>query len=94
MNYFFLAFVYGIVLIFRNGEKNLLSVMRIRGWKYFILAFIDVEANYIIVYAYQFTYLTSIQLLDCSTIPIVMILSFLFLSTRYLIPHIIGKLIG
>uniref|UniRef100_A0AC34QRG0 Solute carrier family 35 member F1 n=1 Tax=Panagrolaimus sp. JU765 TaxID=591449 RepID=A0AC34QRG0_9BILA len=90
LNYFFLAFVYGIVLIFRNGEHNLISVMRIRGWKYFILAFIDVEANYIAVYAYQFTYLTSIQLLDCSAIPVVMVLSFLFLSTRYMISHIIG----
>ena len=43
-----------------------------------------------IVYAYQFTTLTSVQLLDCSTIPTVMLLSWLFLSVRYLISHIVG----
>ena len=94
-----LAFVYGTVLVFRNGDHNFLSVMRNRGWKYFILALVDVEvwlspplasfyliimqnfqANYIIVFAYQFTTLTSIQLWDCSTIPTVMILSVILLS--------------
>jgi solute carrier family 35 protein F1/2 len=68
----------------------LLNVLRKRGWKYLILAFVDVQANYLIVYAYQFTNLTSIQILDCSVIPIVMVLSWLFLSVRYLIPHLIG----
>ncbi|KAK6045953.1 hypothetical protein COOONC_16542 [Cooperia oncophora] len=64
--------------------------MRRRGLQYFVLALIDVEANYMIVYAYQFTNLTSVQLLDCSTIPMVLLLSWLFLSVRYLISHIIG----
>uniref|UniRef100_A0A7E4V2L6 EamA domain-containing protein n=1 Tax=Panagrellus redivivus TaxID=6233 RepID=A0A7E4V2L6_PANRE len=90
LNYFLLAFVYGLILVCRNGDHNLVNVLRTRGWKYLILAFVDVEANYIIVYAYQFTNLTSIQLLDCSTIPLVMILSFLFLSVRYQLSHIIG----
>ncbi|KAJ1349111.1 hypothetical protein KIN20_004562 [Parelaphostrongylus tenuis] len=58
--------------------------------QYFLLALIDVEANYMVVSAYQFTNLTSIQLLDCSTIPMVLLLSWLFLSVRYLISHIIG----
>ncbi|KAK6045584.1 hypothetical protein COOONC_16911 [Cooperia oncophora] len=56
--------------------------MRRRGLQYFVLALIDVEANYMIVYAYQFTNLTSVQLLDCSTIPMVLLLSWLFLSVR------------
>uniref|UniRef100_A0A1I7S1W7 Solute carrier family 35 member F1 n=2 Tax=Bursaphelenchus xylophilus TaxID=6326 RepID=A0A1I7S1W7_BURXY len=89
-NYFFLFFVYGLVLMFRSGDKNLCSVLRKRGWKYFLLAIIDVEANYMIVYAYQHTNLTSIQILDCSTIPVVMILSWLFLSVRYLFIHLVG----
>lgn len=31
------------------------------GWKYFLLALCDVEANYLVVKAYQYTNLTSIQ---------------------------------
>ena len=35
------------------------------------------------VYAYQFTNITAIQLLNSFTIPAVMLLSKIFLSTRY-----------
>ncbi|KJH48281.1 hypothetical protein DICVIV_05643 [Dictyocaulus viviparus] len=89
-NYFLLCFVYCTALSCKSGENGLLAVMRRRGLQYFILALIDVEANYMIVSAYQFTNLTSVQLLDCSTIPMVLLLSWLFLSVRYLISHIIG----
>ena len=77
----------------RSGDRNALNVLRARGWKYAMLAFVDVQANYLIVYAYQFTNLTSIQILDCSTIPIVMTLSYLFLSVRYMLSHLIGVII-
>ncbi|KAK0425610.1 hypothetical protein QR680_009288 [Steinernema hermaphroditum] len=90
LNYFALCFVYGIILVFRKDDKGFLPVLRERGWKYLLLAFIDVEANFIIVMAYQYTTLTSIQLLDCSTIPMVMVLSWLFLSVRYLTSHVVG----
>ncbi|MCP9264130.1 Solute carrier family 35 member F2 [Dirofilaria immitis] len=90
LNYFLLSSIYGTLLVFRKGENAFLPVLRQRGWRYLLLALIDVEANYIIVYAYQFTNLNSIQLLDCSTIPMVLLLSWLFLSTRYLLTHIIG----
>lgn len=89
-NYFLLCFVYCTALSCKTGEEGLLGVLRRRGLKYFLLALIDVEANYMIVSAYQFTNITSVQLLDCSTIPIVLLLSWLFLSVRYLISHIIG----
>jgi hypothetical protein len=49
------------MVTFRNGERNIVNVMKERGWKYFVLAFIDVQANYLIVYAYQFTNIASIQ---------------------------------
>ncbi|VDN06941.1 unnamed protein product [Thelazia callipaeda] len=90
LNYFLLSFIYGSMLVFRKGENSFLTVLRKRGWHYLLLSVVDVEANYIIVYAYQFSNLTSIQLLDCSTIPVVLLLSWLFLSTRYLLTHIIG----
>ncbi|KAF8365257.1 hypothetical protein PRIPAC_83086, partial [Pristionchus pacificus] len=89
-NYFLLCFVYGTSLSCKGGDEGLISVIRRRGWKYFLLALVDVEANFMIVYAYQYTNLTSVQLLDCSTIPLVLLLSWLFLSVRYLISHVIG----
>ncbi|EKX38642.1 hypothetical protein GUITHDRAFT_165144 [Guillardia theta CCMP2712] len=50
----------------------------------------DVEANYLIVKAYQYTSIISITLLDCFTIPTVMLLSYLNLGSRYTITHGIG----
>lgn len=37
--------------------------MRTKWWKYLIMGVADVEANYTVVKAYQFTSLTSIQVL-------------------------------
>uniref|UniRef100_A0A1I7T7S0 Solute carrier family 35 member F1 n=1 Tax=Caenorhabditis tropicalis TaxID=1561998 RepID=A0A1I7T7S0_9PELO len=89
-NYFLLCFVYCISLACKQDEKGLVYVLQKRGWRYLILAFIDVQANYMIVMAYQYTNLTSVQLLDCATIPAVLLLSWLFLSVRYLASHILG----
>jgi solute carrier family 35 protein F1/2 len=44
-------------------------------WRYAVIAVFDVEANVLVVLAYQYTDLTSAQLLDCFTIPVVMALS-------------------
>ena len=52
-------------------------------WRFFLLACIDVEANVLLVWAYQYTSITSVMLLDCFTIPSVMILSCVFLKARY-----------
>ncbi|EFO84674.1 hypothetical protein CRE_03865 [Caenorhabditis remanei] len=89
-NYFLLCFVYCISLACKSDDNGLVVVLRKRGWRYLILAIIDVEANYMIVKAYQYTNLTSVQLLDCATIPTVLFLSWLFLSVRYLASHILG----
>lgn len=56
------------MIVCRSGDRNMLNVLRTRGWKYLILAFVDVQANYLIVYAYQFTNLTSIQVSFCKDI--------------------------
>lgn len=93
-NYFFLFFVYGALLMFRSGEKNFGQVVKKRWWKYMILALIDVQANYLIVWAYQFTNLTSIQVLDCTTIIHVLVISFFFLAARYNVVHIIGVIMS
>uniref|UniRef100_A0A8R1E0V0 Solute carrier family 35 member F1 n=1 Tax=Caenorhabditis japonica TaxID=281687 RepID=A0A8R1E0V0_CAEJA len=90
VSYFLLCFVYCVYLAGKSDEKGLVHVLRKRGWRYLILAIVDVEANYMIVKAYQYTNLTSVQILDCATIPTVLLLSWLFLSVRYLPVHIIG----
>lgn len=59
----------------REGEYVLLGVWRLRApwWLYLLLAVADVEGNYFLVKAYQYTTITSVQLLDCFTIPCVMV---------------------
>ncbi|XP_020576911.1 solute carrier family 35 member F1-like isoform X2 [Phalaenopsis equestris] len=48
-----------------------------------MLAIVDVEANYLVVKAYQYTSFTSVMLLDCCTIPFVIFLTWMFLKTKY-----------
>ena len=42
---------------------------------YLVLAVLDVEGNYLVTLAYQYTSVTSVTLLDSATIPFVMVLS-------------------
>lgn len=43
------------------GDSNILQILKQRWWKYLILGLVDVEANYAVVKAYQYTTITSIQ---------------------------------
>ncbi|XP_072178843.1 solute carrier family 35 member F2-like [Diadema setosum] len=93
-NYLLLALVYCTLLCLRKSQdKNFYTVFTKRWWKYILIAAVDVEANYLVVKAYQYTTITSIQLLDCITIPVVILLSFFILRVRYRIIHIIGVVI-
>ncbi|KAJ9599535.1 hypothetical protein L9F63_010007 [Diploptera punctata] len=74
----------------RSGDRGIINVLRCRGWRYMLLALIDVEANFLLILAHQFTTLTSIQLLDCVSIPAALALSCILLKVRYKIVHIIG----
>lgn len=58
-----------------------------------ILAFCDVEGNYFIVLAYQYTTMLSAQLINFWAIVVVVVLSFLFLRVRYHITQIAGIVI-
>lgn len=51
-----------------------------RWWRYALLALIDVEANFLVVLAYQYTTITSIMIIDSFAIPWVMVLSYFFLK--------------
>jgi len=58
--------------------------------KFMLFAFADVEANYLIVRAYQNAPMTNITLLDSLTIPTVVFLSAVFLGVRYSSAHLAG----
>ena len=59
-------------------------------WVYLASAVIDVEANFAVVLAYQYTSVTSVMLLDCFTIPSAMALSYAFLAAAYSRWHVGG----
>lgn len=61
LNYFLLTVVYTTWLACRRGDQNIVSILRSRGWKYLLLAAVDVEANYLVVKAYHYTTVTSVQ---------------------------------
>lgn len=65
-----------------------------RWWRYPLIAIVDLEANYVVVKAYQYTDMTSVQLLDCFTVPFVMLLSYCFLSARYTATQLIGAVVA
>uniref|UniRef100_A0A0E0IF80 Uncharacterized protein n=1 Tax=Oryza nivara TaxID=4536 RepID=A0A0E0IF80_ORYNI len=84
LNYILLALIYGGILIYRRQP------LTIKWYYYLILGIIDVEANYIVVKSYQYTSLTSVMLLDCWSIPCVIILTWIFLKTKYGLRKFIG----
>ncbi|XP_053703497.1 solute carrier family 35 member F2 [Synchiropus splendidus] len=83
LNYTLLLIVYTSILVSREGDSNIVQIIKKKWGRYLLMAVADVEANYTVVKAYQFTTLTSIQLLDCFVIPVLMLLSWFFLKTRY-----------
>ncbi|THU62918.1 hypothetical protein C4D60_Mb01t10220 [Musa balbisiana] len=65
-------------VVVSDAEEEQLS------WYYYlVLAVVDVEANVIVVKAYQYTSLTSVMLLDCWSIPCVILFTWVFLKTKY-----------
>ncbi|XP_024866843.1 solute carrier family 35 member F2-like isoform X2 [Kryptolebias marmoratus] len=90
LHYTLLCVTYTTMLSCRKGDGNILQILRRRWWKYFLLGLVDVEANYAVVKAYQYTTLTSVQLLDCFVIPVLMVLSWWVLKARYRTVHYVA----
>ncbi|KAK7108198.1 solute carrier family 35 member F2-like [Littorina saxatilis] len=92
LNYVLLCVVFTVMLACRRDTegRHLGIMLRQDGWKYAILALIDVEANYLVVKAYSYTTITSVQVLDCFSIVVVMVLSRWLLKTRYGWLHLVG----
>jgi solute carrier family 35 protein F1/2 len=79
-----------LVFLARRVQQRGTKPLLVPWWRYALLAAADVEANFFIVKAYQYTTITSVMLLDCFTIPVVMLLSYRFLGTRYTRAHFLG----
>ncbi|CAJ1977806.1 unnamed protein product [Sphenostylis stenocarpa] len=87
LNYLFLTIVYGSILLYRR------EALKAKWYYYILLGLVDVEANFLVVKAYQYTSLTSVMLLDCWSIPCVMLLTWIFLKTKYRSIKITGILV-
>ncbi|KAF2100746.1 DUF914-domain-containing protein [Rhizodiscina lignyota] len=92
-NYVLLNAVYSGYTIYRYGFKKWGKLLLTDGWRYFILAFMDVEGNYFVVLAYRYTTILSAQLINFWAIVIVVIVSLIFLHVRYHLAQYLGILI-
>lgn len=63
------------------------------GWKYFILACCDVEGNFLVVKAYQYTNLLSCMLLDAWAIPVCMLFCWVYMRVHYHWTQLLGVFI-
>lgn len=75
--YLLLTLIYVPILLHRRQK------LRIPWYWYLALAFVDVQGNYLVVKAYQYSSITSVTLLDCWTVVWVIILTWYVLGTRY-----------
>lgn len=92
-NYVLLILIYTSLTLYKYGFKKWLRLLWTDGWRYFILAFCDVEGNYFTVKAYQYTTILSAQLINFWAIAVVVIISLLFLKVRYHIAQYAGILV-
>ena len=68
ISYYLLGITYGALMTYRHstgGATGLWYMLKTRGWKYVIIAVADVQGNYAMVLAYQYTSLTSVQVCVC-----------------------------
>ncbi|KAH0663152.1 hypothetical protein KY284_028083 [Solanum tuberosum] len=84
LNYVLLALFYGVLMIYRQEG------IKAKWYFYVLLGIVDVEANFLVVKAYQYTSLTSVMLLDCWAIPCVLLFTWFFLKTKYRPRKLVG----
>ncbi|KAI3683868.1 hypothetical protein L1987_84383 [Smallanthus sonchifolius] len=87
LGYVALTMVNGSVLLYRLHE------LIIPWYWYALLAFFDVQANYLVNSAYYFTSITSVALLDSSSVAWVMLFTWIFLGTKYSLWQLFGAAI-
>lgn len=91
--YFSLNLIYTPYTMYRYGFKAWAGMIWRDGWKYLILAAVDVEANFLVVKAYGYTDLLSCMLLNAWATPACMIFTFFLVRARYHWTQVLGVLI-
>jgi len=91
--YFSLFVTYTPYTIYRYGFSGWFKLLYKDSWKYIILAVCDVEGNFLVVKAYQYTNLLSCMLLDAWAIPVCMFFLYVYMRTRYHWTQLLGVLI-
>ncbi|DAZ98686.1 TPA: hypothetical protein N0F65_008812 [Lagenidium giganteum] len=66
----------------------------VKWWFYALLGFVDVEANYCAVKAFNYANFATLGLLLNLTIPFVTLFTYVFLKTRYRMLHYVGALVA
>ncbi|KAI0741890.1 hypothetical protein C8Q80DRAFT_1196879 [Daedaleopsis nitida] len=91
--YFALFVIYTPYTIYKYGFMGWLKMVFRDGWKYFILAACDVEGNFLVVKAYQYTTLLSCMLLDAWAIPVCLFFSWVYMRPKYHWTQLLGMFI-
>ncbi|KZP01569.1 DUF914-domain-containing protein, partial [Calocera viscosa TUFC12733] len=91
--YFALFVIYTPYTMYRYGFKGWAKMILKDGYKYIFLAACDVEGNYTVVLAYEYTTLLSCMLLDAWAIPVCIGLSWLYMRTKLHWSQYVGILI-
>ena len=86
-NYVLLNVVYTSFTLYRYGFAKWTKMLVKDSWRYFILAFLDVEGNYFIVLAYKYTNLLSAQLFSFWTVVVVVVISLVLLAPIRTLPQ-------
>ncbi|RDX54274.1 DUF914-domain-containing protein [Polyporus arcularius HHB13444] len=88
--YFSLFVIYTPYTIYKYGFVGWLKMIFRDGWKYFILAACDVEGNFLVVKAYQYTTLLSCMLLDAWAIPVCLLFCWIYMRPKYHWTQLLG----
>ncbi|KAI9691731.1 MAG: hypothetical protein M1822_007803 [Bathelium mastoideum] len=94
LNYALMNLVFSPYTIYRYGWRKYVFELLLRdGWRYFILAFVDVEGNYFTVLAYRYTTILSAELINFWAIVVVVLISFTLMKVRYRPTQLLGILV-
>jgi solute carrier family 35 protein F1/2 len=88
--YFALMSVYTPLTLYKYGVSAWFKMILTDGWKYFILATIDVFGNFTTVFGFKYTNLLSCLLINAWATPVSMVVCFFLLKSRYHWSQILG----
>ena len=85
--------IYTPYTIYQYTFRGWLKMIYKDGWKYIILAICDVEGNFLVVKAYEYTTLLSCMLLDAWAIPVCLFFCWLYMRPKYRLTQLVGILV-